>query len=88
MKLWLLLAATWTVVVVIAIVFFVPGIVNAPGCASMVGISAACLEEIQRENDRIWWSHTLPVLLVIVGGYVAVTLVALGRRRRGRSVSG
>lgn len=73
----------WTVVAV-AIVFFAGGVVNTPGCAHAVSASADCQAALTAENDAIFWSHTLPMVIAIVAGYVVVLIGATLRSRRSR----
>ena len=74
-----MLAIGWTVAVV-AIVLFVGGGVAGPACARLVNPVPTCAAEIAAANDRLWWTHTLPMLVVIGGGYVLIGLDWLRRR--------
>ena len=72
--------AIWSVVV-LAIVLVWPGQSQTPGCASAVTASADCLIQVKAMNDRIWWTSTLPILVVVASGYLVIAALALGGRR-------
>ena len=76
----------WTVIVALA-VLFIPGTAGSfePGCWKAVGAPPACLAELAALNDRIWWTHTVPILLVFASGYVVIGVAAIREWRRARS---
>jgi hypothetical protein len=75
--------AIWSAVVV-AIALLGPGQVQTPGCASSVTPSADCLTQLKAMNDGIWWTNTVPLLLVIAAGYLVILIVAWRSRRQPR----
>jgi hypothetical protein len=68
----------------VPLVLFVPGGVNAPGCAGKVGLDAACAAEMAAANEAVFWQQTFPFLATVVAGYVLVGAVALFLARRAR----
>lgn len=75
-------AALWTAVVLV-VVLLTPGLMSAPPCAGMVEPPAGCETLTQAANDFVWVTQTRPIVLLAVGGYVAIAVQAvLGRRRR------
>jgi hypothetical protein len=75
-------AVLWTAVVLI-VVLLTPGLISAPPCAGMVEPPAGCETLTQAANDFVWVTQTRPIVLLAVGGYVAIAVQAiLGRRRR------
>ena len=73
----------WTVISA-GIVLFWPGSVQTPGCLHHISPSADCLAQAGVENDRLWWTQTLPMLLTIAAGDGAVAVIALLSVRRRR----
>lgn len=74
--------AGWSIFVLVLLVFD-PGFVQTPTCMRLVGRSAECQALADAWNDAAWRQHTLPLLVLIAAGYVAILLVAItGRRRR------
>jgi hypothetical protein len=54
------------------------------GCMHQVGRSVGC-EAQQNAINQLWWDYrTLPTLLTIAAGYVAIVVVRLARVLRGR----
>jgi hypothetical protein len=73
---WSAVALTWILVS--------PGNSSALGCMHQVGRSVAC-EAQQNAINQVWWDYqTLPTLLTIAAGYVAIVVVRLARLRRWR----
>jgi hypothetical protein len=74
----------WTMISA-GIVLVWPGSVQTPGCLHAINPSADCLAQAGVESDRVWWTQTLPVLVIIAAGYVGVASIALlsVHRRRG-----
>jgi hypothetical protein len=73
--LWSLVALTW--------ILAIPGNSTALGCMHQVGRSVAC-EAQQNAINQVWWDYrTLPTLLTIGGGYIAIVVVRLASVRRG-----
>jgi len=83
MRQFALLGIVWTAVV-LAVLLFWPGGVQTPGCMQHINPSADCLAQLTTANDRLWWTQTLPLLVFLASGYVAVAAFALRRRRRSR----
>lgn len=73
-------ALVWTVLV-LAVVFFMPGLVNTPGCMSHIEPSPDCLAEAAAQNDLIWRARTLPLIVLTAGGYALIALLTVRRRR-------
>jgi hypothetical protein len=74
--------AGWSIVV-LGLLVFEPGFAQAPSCMRLVGRSAECEALAEAWNRALWWQNTLPLIVVIAAGYLAILLVALaGRRRR------
>jgi hypothetical protein len=73
--------AIWSAVVV-AIVLLWPGQVQTPGCASSVTPSIDCLTQMKAMNDGMWWTNTVPLLLIIAAGYLVILIVAWRSRRQ------
>jgi ABC-type microcin C transport system permease subunit YejB len=82
MKLILVAILGWTAAIIPLVVFAVPGVVNTPGCAHRVGITAECAAQMAAQNEHIFWLLTVPGVATVVGGYVAVTLAAVVIDRR------
>lgn len=82
----LILGAAWTAVVV-ALLLFWPSGSNVGGCWRLVGASDACLAELDALNTRMWWTQTLPMLMLFASGYVVVGVMAFRRAVRTRRVT-
>jgi ABC-type microcin C transport system permease subunit YejB len=75
-------AALWTVIVVL-VVLMTPTLMTAPPCAGIVEPPSGCETLTQAANDFVWVTQTRPIVILSVGGYVAIAIQAfLGRRRR------
>lgn len=82
---WLLVGMVIWTVAVVAILLLVPSPLNTQPCASLTVMSEDCTAQMRAMNDHLWLTFTLPVVSVIVGGYVAVVFFTLrARGRRGR----
>jgi hypothetical protein len=77
------LLATWSVVVV-AIVLLWPSGGQTPGCASSVGRVPGCEDLLNAMNDHVWWSQTVPLLLVMSGGFALILGLGLRAWRQRR----
>ena len=74
--------ALWTVVAVLFLIFD-PGYQSVLlGCMRLVGRSATCEAQQQAINQAWTWLHTVPLILTIAMGYLAIVVTALVRRRR------
>ncbi len=85
-----IVALGWTAVV-LAVLLLWPGGVQTPGCMRAVNASADCLAQAALANDRVWWTQTLPMLVLFASGYVVVGAFAhrlLRRTRRGGDRAG
>jgi hypothetical protein len=75
-------AVLWTVIVLV-VVLLTPGLMSAPPCAGMVEPPAGCETLTQAANDFVWVTQTRPIVILSVGGYVAIAVEAfLAQRRR------
>jgi hypothetical protein len=75
-------AVLWSAVVLV-VVLMTPGLMSAPPCAGMVEPPAGCETLTRAANDFVWVTQTRPILILAVGGYVAIAVQAfLGRRLR------
>ena len=77
------LAILWTAVSVF-LVLFAPA--APPICTSIE--PAGCAAFAAAAQDEAWWRMTLPLLVLIVGGYVIVGVVALRALWRRRAPQG
>ena len=75
-------AVLWTAIVLI-VVLLTPGLMSAPPCAGMIEPPAGCETLTHAANDFVWVTQTQPIVLLAVGGYVAIAVQALLGRRRG-----
>ena len=74
-------AVLWTAVV-LAVVLLTPTLASAPPCAGMVEPPAGCETLTHAANDFVWVTQTRPIVILAVGGYVAIAVQAfLGQRR-------
>jgi hypothetical protein len=80
------LAVFWTTISAL-IVLFGPANVDVPGCTHLVEPPTGCIALLAAANDHAWWTLTLPLLMLIVGGYVIVAITAIRALRRRRSAA-
>ena len=82
MKAFVAAVALWSAVVLV-LLFFDPGF-QSPlvPCMGLVGHSASCEAAQQTVSDAAWHLHTLPLLLAIAAGYLAIVGLRLTRRAR------
>lgn len=71
----------WTAIS-LGVVLVLPGSVNTPGCAHLVQSSKSCVDELAAANLHIWWTDTVPRLVLLASGPVLIGLAALWRARR------
>jgi hypothetical protein len=74
-------AALWTAVV-LAVVVMTPALMSAPPCAGMVEPPVGCETLAGAANDFVWATQTRPIVILSVGGYVAIAVQAFLTRRR------
>jgi hypothetical protein len=75
-------AVLWTAIVLV-VVLMTPGLMSAPPCAGMVEPPAGCETLTRAANDFVWVTQTRPILILAVGGYLAIAVQAfVGRPRR------
>lgn len=79
----LLLAVAWTAVAA-ALLLLWPSGVETPGCMHLVTPTADCLQQAADMSDRLWWTQTMPLLLLVASGYVVVVVLAVRRLRARR----
>ena len=79
----ILLLVAWTAVVALTLVL-VPGQVNTPGCMPHINPSPACQALLTELNDRLWWTHSLPILAFLSSGYLVGVADLIRRLRRPR----
>ncbi len=75
------LGAIWPVLVIV-VALFLPWSLPVSGCWRLVDPPADCLNQLADANDRVWWTQTVPLLLLSASGYDVVGLMAIRRRRR------
>ena len=71
----------WTAVAVVAAVVLGSS-VSTPPCAHLVAPPSWCAAEIAAENDRVWGTRTLPLILVLLAGYVVIVLIRVAPSAR------
>ena len=74
-------AALWTAIVLV-VVLWTPSLMSAPPCAGMVEPPAGCDTLTRAANEFVWVTQTRPIVLLSVGGYVVIAILALVARRR------
>lgn len=73
----------WTAVIIAAAIVVGTSLAT-PSCAHLVAPPPSCAVEIAAANDQAWITHTLPLLLLALAGYVVIFAVGVSRARRGR----
>lgn len=71
----------WTGIVVAGAVLL-GSTLATPSCAHLVSPPPSCAAELAAENDRVWVTQTLPLILVLLAGYGVIALVGFARARR------
>jgi hypothetical protein len=79
----LIVAAVWTAIWLAAAILW-PAPINTPGCAHLLNPPASCAAELDAANTQLWLTHTLPLCVLLVVGYLAIWAASLRKRRRGR----
>jgi hypothetical protein len=74
-------AALWTVVVLV-IVVMTPSLVSSPPCSHMVDPQPGCATLTEAANDLVWLTQTRPIVVLSIGGYAVIAILALATRRR------
>jgi hypothetical protein len=78
----ILVAIGWTLLV-LGVVLFTPTLMSAPPCASLAQPLPGCETLNEVGNRFVWETQQRPIVLLSVGGYVAIAaVVILSRRRR------
>ena len=81
MRLILALVAAWTIVVA-AVVLTTPALMSAPPCAGIVDAGPGCDVLAAAGKDFIWATQTRPIVMLAIGGYGLIAIVALALRRQ------
>jgi hypothetical protein len=76
-----MLLIAWTVMAVAGAVILGSSLAT-PSCAHLVSPPPSCAAAIAAENDRVWATQTLPLILVLLAGYAVIVFIGLGRARR------
>ena len=77
----------WTGIVVAGAVLL-GSTLATPSCAHLVSPPPSCAAELAAENDRVWVTQTLPLILVLLAGYGVIALVGFAGARRGSRENG
>ena len=96
MKIWAILAlVAWTALVMTTASITgsplatpsCPHLETANGTFAYTMINPSCASEMAAENARVWATRTLPLLIVLLGGYGAILLTSILRTRRAPQVT-
>jgi hypothetical protein len=77
----LALLGAWTLICFVALAFW--PMPTFPSCAGLVNETTICAAEVNAFNEQLRLTHTLPLTLLLLGGYAAIVGRALWIRRRG-----
>ncbi len=81
--------ALWTLAALWVVLFDLGDASMLLPCMRLVGRSSACEAAQATVNDAVWLWHTLPLLIAVGAGYVAIiTLRLLWVRRHARDEQG
>lgn len=72
----------WTLVVVAFVLLNPFGQADLLPCMQLVARTASCSAQQAAINDAVWWDRTLPSILVIAVGYLAIVVVGIAQARR------
>jgi hypothetical protein len=75
------LLIAWTVIWLLIVIVAVPPQLNVPTCAHVVSRPATCADSIAAENARVWWTESVPELVVLVVGWLVVAVWSRRERR-------
>ena len=76
-----LVAVLWTAVVLV-VVLLTPSLMSAPPCAGMVEPPPGCETLTAAGNEFVWVTQTRPIVILSVGGYAVIAILAIFFRRR------
>ena len=77
-----MVAGLWTAIW-LAVAVLLPAPINTPGCSHLSNPPASCAAELDAANTQLWLTHTLPLYVLLVVGYLAIWAASLRKRRRG-----
>ncbi len=70
----------WTLLV-LGVLVFTPTLLSAPPCASLVQPLPGCETLNDVGNRFVWETQQRPIVVLSVGGYVAIAAMAIAGRR-------
>jgi hypothetical protein len=77
-----LVVVAWTLLV-LGVLLFTPTLMSAPPCASLAQALPGCQTLNDVGNRFVWETQQRPIVVLSIGGYVAIAAMAItGRRGR------
>jgi len=75
-----LVVVGWTLVV-LGVLLFTPTLMSAPPCASLAEQLPGCETLNDVGNRFVWETQQRPIVVLSIGGYVAIAAMAIAGRR-------